>query len=623
MMDLDNFKGYNDLHGHPAGDALLHAIGTAIYGAARSEDRVYRYGGDEFALILPGVSGHDASSVAERIRSAVARLTAGEPYPVTISIGAASHPADAADKNELIAAADTALYFGKQSGGNQVVRAEDVPGEMRELRTTLDRLARAALRRHEDETSVQTLVEEAARLSGKAQLGDGETVRDALLAIARSLDSVDATTIGHGDRVGLLACRLAQELGCSEDTISTIELAARLHGLELAATPGTGDDPLAARRGRDPALGRRGRDGGHAVGSTGRLRRQRLRHRHACSATRTTRGPGVAAAGRPLVAGAAGGPGQGGRGPGAQRPSAAAAGQRRRGAFRLKRHAGRGLSRDPRRDPAAARPLPTWCGTSDVMIATPMNVPRRGGARPAAARTVVALPTLLLAAATLLAACGTTQGSPTPGQTQAASPSPSLPPTPTPSPTPEPTPQYTNPGDPRLSALIPTEVAGVAVQVPPVDQFAITPGDFAEAYGELGLRFTALQVAYVPRPRSLSLFAARVAPPAVTTAALEPYLPTAGRYVGIDGLVRDGWELKTMDGRVVWVRPEDHATALNTMIYTWATGEYVFLMIGVDDEINQAMFAGLPGEAAPSPTPAPTRRPVSASPQATGSASPS
>ncbi len=234
---------------------------------------------------------------------------------------------------------------------------------------------------------------------------------------------------------------------------------------------------------------------------------------------------------------------------------------------------------------------------------------------------------LLLAAA--LGACGVSTDSPTPAASDAEA-SPTAVPTPTiaptPSPTPLPTAQFTNPADPELTALIPAEVGGVPVQVPPVDEFAYTPGDFGEAYGELGLRFTALQVAYLPRPRSLSLFVARVSPPSVTTAELEPHLATAGRYVGIDGLVREPWELKTMDGRLVWVRPEDDATALNTMIYTWASGEYVFLMIGVDDELNQAMFAALPGEAAPSPTPAPSRpaaSPATSSAVPTESAAPS
>jgi diguanylate cyclase (GGDEF)-like protein len=234
MMDLDSFKSYNDRLGHPAGDALLHAIATAIYGAARSEDRVYRYGGDEFALILPGVVGSDAAAVAERIRTAVSRLTSREMLPVTISVGVATYPDEADDKNGLIAAADTALYYGKQSGGDMVVRAEDVPREMRDLRTTLDQLARAALGHADDASSVDTLVEEAARLTGSAPGGAPETMLDALLAVARSLDTADPDTIGHGDRVGLLARRVAEELGSDREEVGTIELAARLHGLDVA-----------------------------------------------------------------------------------------------------------------------------------------------------------------------------------------------------------------------------------------------------------------------------------------------------------------------------------------------------------------------------------------------------
>lgn len=234
-----------------------------------------------------------------------------------------------------------------------------------------------------------------------------------------------------------------------------------------------------------------------------------------------------------------------------------------------------------------------------------------------------------VAAALLLAACGDSPGTPSPaasgtlGASAAASASASPVPTPTPSPTPRPTPQYTNPADDELTALIPDRVGGVPVQVPPLEEFAYTPGDFAEAYGELGLRFTALQVAYVEQPR-LSLYAVRVAPPEVTTEELEPYLETAGRYVGIAGLVRDPWELVTIGDRVTWLRPEDNATIAGTMIYTWAAGEYVFLMIGVDDAVNRAMFEALPGEAVPTPTPRPSRSPRasrSAAPSASASAS--
>jgi diguanylate cyclase (GGDEF)-like protein len=231
MMDLDNFKAYNDRLGHPAGDALLHAIGNAIYGSARAEDRVFRYGGDEFALILPGADARAAEAVGERVRAAVARLTSKEPMPVTISVGVAAYPGDATDKNDLIAAADTALYLGKQAPEDRVVRADQVPTEMRALRSTLDQLARAALLHPDEGPTVDSLVEQAARLS---HAGDGQesSVRDALLAVARSLDALDPASIGHGDRVGRLARMVAEKLGCDAGSASAIELAARLHGLE-------------------------------------------------------------------------------------------------------------------------------------------------------------------------------------------------------------------------------------------------------------------------------------------------------------------------------------------------------------------------------------------------------
>ena len=229
MMDLDRFKAYNDRHGHPAGDALLHRIATAIYGAARSDDSVYRYGGDEFALILPRSGAAAATRVAERIRTAVARLTADNITPVTITIGVASLPGQATDRGGLIAAADAALYYGKRSGENRVVRADHLPRELGDLRGTLDELASAALREGDDQHAVEHLVERATQLGVGAQEPGG--LRDALVTITRALGSVDADQRGHADRVGRLALSIAESLGMSPEEQRTVELAGRLHVL--------------------------------------------------------------------------------------------------------------------------------------------------------------------------------------------------------------------------------------------------------------------------------------------------------------------------------------------------------------------------------------------------------
>jgi hypothetical protein len=242
--------------------------------------------------------------------------------------------------------------------------------------------------------------------------------------------------------------------------------------------------------------------------------------------------------------------------------------------------------------------------------------------QPAAARP--RLTGLALAACLVFAACTSATPSVSPSSAPSGSapgsPAASDPAGPTPVPTPQPTPRFTNEPDPGLARLIPNRVRGVAVSEPPITDFAYTPGDIGEQYGELGLRFESLQVAYIENPR-LSLFAVRVAPPEPTTAELEPYLAAAGQYVGIAGLHREPWKLRTIEGRRVWVRPEDDATLAGTMVYSWAADGFVFLMIGVDDTQNRAMLAALPGERPPAATPSPTRS-ARPSPTATASAQP-
>lgn len=210
-----------------------------------------------------------------------------------------------------------------------------------------------------------------------------------------------------------------------------------------------------------------------------------------------------------------------------------------------------------------------------------------------------------LVVAVLAAGCGSTPPDPTPASLAAsAEPTPAAP-TPSPTPTPAPTPRFTNPPDEALAALIPTEAGGVAIVVAPFDEFGLTPGDVAPAFGEIGDRFSALALAYVEAPRT-SLYAMRVDGTEVATADLEPHLATAGRYVGIAGLHREPWSTDVVGGNVVWTRPEDNATALGTHIYTWSSGDIVFLLIGTDDAVNRAIIEQLPGEPAPSPTPIPS-----------------
>ena len=119
MMDLDSFKAFNDTYGHPAGDTLLQIVAQAIVSATRQNDRAYRYGGDEFALLLFGASRAHAHDVADRVRSSVRNGVRNSPVgnlgvQITASIGAAHWPADGAAQGELVEAADAALYRAKR-----------------------------------------------------------------------------------------------------------------------------------------------------------------------------------------------------------------------------------------------------------------------------------------------------------------------------------------------------------------------------------------------------------------------------------------------------------------------------------------------------------------------------
>jgi hypothetical protein len=227
---------------------------------------------------------------------------------------------------------------------------------------------------------------------------------------------------------------------------------------------------------------------------------------------------------------------------------------------------------------------------------------------------------VMLGAAFVLAACSVAETSPTPSPASTSA-RPSVSPTPlaTPSPTPSPspTPRFTNEPDDELAGLIPETAGGAPIVVAPFDEFALTPGDIGVAYGEIGDRFRSLALAYVVDPR-LTLYAMRVDGEPVATEDLEPHLATAGRYVGIAGLDPDPWEAAVVAGTQVWVRPEDNATAAGTHVYTWSGGEYVFLLIGVDDAVNRALIEALPGEPAPSPSPSPSG-PESAEPSASAS----
>ncbi|MCA1588547.1 MAG: GGDEF domain-containing protein, partial [Chloroflexi bacterium] len=126
MIDLDGLKAVNDSMGHLRGDDVLRALGNVIRHSIRAVDSAYRYGGDEFVVVLPETDIVGAFVVAEKIRAgsedlAISLATIAGPEPVTsVSIGLVSHPEDGLTAEELTAAADRAMYQAKTLGKNQI-----------------------------------------------------------------------------------------------------------------------------------------------------------------------------------------------------------------------------------------------------------------------------------------------------------------------------------------------------------------------------------------------------------------------------------------------------------------------------------------------------------------------
>lgn len=121
LIDIDDFKKYNDTFGHPDGDQLLIIVTKAMLEAVREQDLVARYGGEEFAVILDYTDNETTIQIAERVRLAVANLSSPTvKSTITISVGVASIPDQANDRECLVDFADKSLYFAKSTGKNKV-----------------------------------------------------------------------------------------------------------------------------------------------------------------------------------------------------------------------------------------------------------------------------------------------------------------------------------------------------------------------------------------------------------------------------------------------------------------------------------------------------------------------
>jgi diguanylate cyclase (GGDEF)-like protein/putative nucleotidyltransferase with HDIG domain len=201
IVDLDFFKSYNDIHGHLYGDNILKRVGAIIRSNCRAMDVSARYGGDEFAVILPETSVDLALKSAERFRTALESDINYKGMTITCSIGVSSWPTDGVMKEALIHSADSALYFAKKLGRNRTCISSKI--------TTSD--------------------------SSGPSLGQDDNsskiVLNTIYALAATVDTKDHYTYGHSKKVSKYASDLAAYLGYPENRISIIRTAGLLHDI--------------------------------------------------------------------------------------------------------------------------------------------------------------------------------------------------------------------------------------------------------------------------------------------------------------------------------------------------------------------------------------------------------
>jgi diguanylate cyclase (GGDEF)-like protein/putative nucleotidyltransferase with HDIG domain len=239
LLDVDDFKLYNDAFGHPAGDDVLRKVGKVLRATARANDQVARYGGEEFAVILLETDAQSARLAAERFRAAIERA-GWQKRQITLSVGAVTLSETVHAPAALIAEADTALYRSKARGRNCVTHRDDVYNSEENVEETAPATKRhghilpSPASRKQAMSEFRATVEGAGNIIGQSLQHSQDAMVSCLL---RLVELRDEETQEHSVRVTEMMMRLADAAGMDAADVLLTKWGGLLHDIGKIGIP--------------------------------------------------------------------------------------------------------------------------------------------------------------------------------------------------------------------------------------------------------------------------------------------------------------------------------------------------------------------------------------------------
>jgi diguanylate cyclase (GGDEF)-like protein/putative nucleotidyltransferase with HDIG domain len=240
MLDLDGFKQVNDRHGHLEGDKVLTAVANLLNDRVRQSNVVARYGGDEFAIMLPETRTEQAEILAERLRARIESDGYLAAHGVTASFGISTFPVHGPTQEEILRVADSGMYLAKHQEGNRVrvaslsVASAQADWERQLLEAYLGVSVKRMFSTGPEAFDHYLKHFQDIMLKGN---GGAPSLLDTVTALANAVDAKDHYTQGHSQSVSRLGAQIGRQMGLSDPVIEEIRLGGILHDIGKIGVP--------------------------------------------------------------------------------------------------------------------------------------------------------------------------------------------------------------------------------------------------------------------------------------------------------------------------------------------------------------------------------------------------